>query len=74
MPDNESLSSEIAKIRQMVEDLDKKVDHILLIMEAFTELQDGEYDSEDDEEDFDSNEGWITNVEWFADNEEDDDI
>ena len=74
MANIESLAQEIKEIRQAVEILEDKINQILAVMETFAELQDAEYD-DDDEDDFESNEGWIGgDVEWFrVDNEEDED-
>ena len=73
MANNESLAKEIQDIRKVVEEMDQKIDQILSIMETFAELQEAEYEDCDDEDSCDGNEGWVTDVEWFASDEDDED-
>lgn len=71
MSKDQSLAQEVADIRKIVLSLEEKIDQILQIMETFVELEDTEYESDDDEE-YESNEGWISDVEWFTQDEDDD--
>lgn len=71
MSKDQSLAQEVADIRKIVLSLEEKIDQILQIMETFVELEDAEYESDDDEE-YESNEGWISDVEWFTQDEDDD--
>lgn len=70
MSKDQSLAQEVADIRKIVLSLEEKIDQILQIMETFVELEEAEYESDDDEE-YESNEGWISDVEWFTQDEDD---
>lgn len=69
MPKDQTLAQDVADIRKIVQSLEEKIDYILQIMESLTESEDVEYEEDDD---FDSNEGWIGDVEWFADESDED--
>lgn len=69
MPKDQTLAQDVADIRKIVQSLEEKIDYILQIMESLTESEDVEYEEDDDLE---SNEGWIGDVEWFADESDED--
>lgn len=71
MSKDQSLAQEVADIRKIVLSLEEKIDQILQIVETFIELEETEYEN-DDEEEYESNEGWISDVEWFTQDEDDD--
>lgn len=69
MPKDQTLAQDVADIRKIVQSLEEKIDYILQIMESLAESDDVEYEEDDD---FESNEGWIGDVEWFADESDED--
>lgn len=69
MPKDQTLAQDVADIRKIVQSLEEKIDYILQIMESLAESEDVEYEEDDD---FESNEGWIGDVEWFADESDED--
>ena len=73
MSKDQSLAQEVSEIRKIVQSLEEKIDQILQIVEVFVELEDEEYSNDDDdEEDYESNEGWISEAEWFTKDDEED--